>query len=86
MKTDTNTAEVVDLSEYRELQKIQTYIKNTKRPENPRFDASCYQFKLLGDMAYRGDVFRAIYFALNYGKAKGYRQAKAEQRQAACKE
>ena len=86
MKTGTNTAEVVDLSEYRELQKIQTYIKNTKRPENPRYDALAYQLELLGDMAYSGNIFQAIYLAFRYGKAKGYRQGKAEQRQAACKE
>ncbi len=77
---NTNTTKVIDISTYRELQKIQTYIKNTKRPDNPRYDASAYQLKLLGDMAYSGNIFQAIYLAFRYGKAKGYRQGKAEQK------
>jgi len=79
MNINTNTSEAIDFTAS-ELQKIQTYIKNTGRPESVRYDIPVHQFKLLGDLAYSGDVFNALNLAIQYGKAKGYRQGKAEQK------
>lgn len=75
---NSNTTEVVDLNIVRLTRKIETYIKNSGRPKNVRYDISASEFALLGDMAYSGKVFDAIHLAIEYGKAKGYRQAKAE--------
>ena len=74
------TTNVIDINEIRITREIETYIKNTERPENVRYDVSTSIYAQLGDMAYSGKVFDALFLMERYAKAKGYRQAKAELR------
>ena len=75
---NSTATNVIDIDEIRITKEIETYIKNTERPENPHYDISCYIFAKLGEMAYSGKVFDALMLMKRYGQAKGYRQAKAE--------
>ncbi len=61
-------------------EKIESYIENTARPESKYYNASLTDVQTIGDIAINGDLFASIILAFNYGRAKGYRQAKAEQR------
>lgn len=63
-------------------EKIESYIENTARPESRYYNASYCDVKTIGDIAINGDLLYAIILAYNYGRAKGYRQAKAEQKKA----
>lgn len=85
MDINTNTAKVFDSSMKFELQKIQTYIKNTDMPENIRYDSTMDSMIVLVESAAIGQlpteqIFKAVLLAFRYGQAKGYRQAKAEQK------
>lgn len=62
--------EVIDINVHREVQKIETYIRNTERPENIRYDVSACDIRLLGEMAINGQLFNALMLAIQYGKAK----------------
>ena len=64
-----------------EIEKMKKYIERTKLPEDPT-DAYCF---CLGEMNEIGafaqsDMFHALCLLFEYGKAKGYRAAKAERR------
>lgn len=78
---NSNATEVVDLNIVRLTREIETYIKNTKCPENTRYDISSSIWLQLGEMAYSGKVFEALILMKRYAHAKGYRQAKAEKKE-----
>lgn len=64
-----------------EIEKMQKYIERTKIPNDPK-DNYCFR---LGEMEEvrkyaQSDMFGALCFLFEYGKAKGYRAAKAEVR------
>ena len=60
-----------------EIERIKRYIDKYGAPSNPRYDTSVKEvFALAQGMG----VIEAISMAFNYGKAKGYRAAKAERR------
>lgn len=66
-----------------EIEKMQRYIKRTGLPSDPH-DKFCF---CLGEMdevwkLSQVDMFRALCLLFEYGKAKGYRAAKAERRAA----
>ena len=61
-------------------EKIENYIENTARPESRYYNASLSDVKTIGDIAVNGDLLSSIILAFNYGRAKGYRQAKAERK------
>ena len=75
---NTKRTQIIDIDEIRITKEIETYIKNTERPENPRYDVSIDMFLKLGEMVYSGKVFDALTLMKRYAQAKGYRQAKAE--------
>ena len=64
-----------------EIEKMRRYIEQTKLPDDPH-DKFCF---CLGEMEEVGnfaqtDMFHALCLLFEYGKAKGYRAAKAEVR------
>lgn len=64
-----------------EIEKMKRYIERTKVPSDP---TDAYGFCLgelreIGDFA-QADMFHALCLLFEYGKAKGYRAAKAEGR------
>lgn len=62
-----------------EIEKMKRYIGKYGAPRNRYYDASMKEmFALAREM----DVIEAINMAFIYGKAKGYRAAKAERRAA----
>lgn len=59
-----------------EVERIQQYVKNTKG-NFERYKLSAYEAALL--MFQAGDIpLDSVLLAYNYGRAKGYRAAKAE--------
>ena len=69
-----------------ELEKIQSYVEKTGSEERitDRYTIRLCELSALMDLAKLGanGSFHAIGWAFKYGKAKGYRAAKAEARQA----
>lgn len=65
-----------------EIEKMKKYIERTKLNLGDRFSMTLPEtFALAGQAKYGGDFpFEVICLAFNYGKAKGYRAAKAEGR------
>lgn len=64
-----------------EIEKMQRYIKRAKLPEDPT-DKYCFclgELNAIGRLT-KVDMFHALCLVFEYGKAKGYRQAKAERR------
>ncbi len=64
-----------------EIEKMKRYIERTKMGRDPK-DNYCF---CLGEMEEvrkyaQSDMFGALCFLFEYGKAKGYRAAKAERR------
>lgn len=59
------------------LQTIEKYIARTNLPQNSRFEASFGDICEIREKA-RENVYDALFLALEYGRAKGYRMAKAE--------
>mgnify|MGYP001066665055 FL=1 len=57
------------------IEKIRQYIKDSKAPRNGKYDAT---FKEVIDIASEMGPIEAVAFAFDYGRAKGYRAAKAE--------
>lgn len=57
------------------IEKIRRYINNSAVPRNERYDAT---FKEVHDIASGMGPIEAVAFAFDYGRAKGYRAAKAE--------
>ncbi len=60
-----------------EIEKIQRYIERSNVPCNRRYGASVKETFAMADEMGR---IEAIAFAFEYGCAKGYRMAKAEER------
>lgn len=65
------------------IEKIQQYIDQSrldKVPEETRlaYDLNLYEIKELSALAENGEGLDAICIAFEYGRAKGYRMAKAE--------
>jgi hypothetical protein len=65
-----------------EIEKMKRYIKRTKLNENDRFYMDVHEAFELARQARdsSGVTLEVIALAFNYGKAKGYRAAKAEGR------
>ena len=66
-----------------EIEKMKRYIERTKMPEDPA-DNFCFclgELNEVGKFA-KADLFHALCLLFEYGKAKGYRAAKAERRAA----
>lgn len=65
-----------------EIEKIQKYIARTKCDKQDRYGMNCIEAIELTKRACESADFplEVISLALNYGKAKGYRAAKAEAR------
>lgn len=65
-----------------EIEKMKKYIERTKLDKNDRFCLSWPEaVEMSGEAVQTKDAaFRIITLAFNYGKAKGYRAAKAEGR------
>lgn len=65
------------------IQKIERYIESEKNKRFAGYQMSFQELNQLWDMAYRDNnngAMYAIYLAFDYGRAKGYRAAKAEMR------
>lgn len=62
-----------------EIEKIQRYIERTKANISDRYDMGLLEVCELKNAA---DTTDAVYLAFLYGRAKGYRAAKAERRAA----
>ena len=58
-----------------DIEKIERYIKRTNIAKNP-----CYAINLRETCALKNmeNIFDVVYLAFQYGRAKGYREAKAE--------
>lgn len=67
-----------------EIEKMKRYIERTKLKPNGKFHMDTAEaFELAAAAVQTKDAaFRIIALAFNYGKAKGYRAAKAERRAA----
>lgn len=65
-----------------EIEKMKRYIERTKLNENDRFYLDMAEAFELAMQAYESDTLplEVVCIAFNYGKAKGYRAAKAEVR------
>lgn len=61
-----------------EIERIQSYIKKTKTT-NSRYSLCFSETRAIRDVASK-DLLEAICTAFDYGRAKGYREAKAEVR------
>jgi len=64
-----------------EIEKMKRYIDKTNLPDDPE-DKFCFclgEMKEIGEFA-QSDMFHALGLLFKYGKAKGYRAAKAEGR------
>lgn len=64
-----------------EIEKMKRYIERTKLPSDPR-DKFCFCLGELEEVQKLSqvDMFHALCLLFEYGKAKGYRAAKAERR------
>ena len=64
-----------------EIEKMKRYIERTKLPEDP-MDNFCFCLGELDEIGRyaQADMFHALCLLFEYGKAKGYRAAKAEWR------
>ena len=62
-----------------EIEKIQRYIERTRFPQNDYYCLSCQEIEAFHWEISRGS-FRAMLTLFDYGRAKGYRMAKAEVR------
>jgi len=62
-----------------EIEKIKRYIERTNMPSDPT-DAYCFRLRELNEIEKEAqtDMFNALCLLFEYGKAKGYRAAKAE--------
>ncbi len=60
-----------------EIEKVQRYISKNKAPSNPRYDANLNEIFAI---AHEMSPVEAVNLAFTYGRAKGYRAAKAEVR------
>lgn len=58
-----------------ELEKMRQYIKRNPIPRNPHFTIPSEDVSLIAEEL---TGVEAVLFALRYGRAKGYRQGKAE--------
>lgn len=64
-----------------EIEKMKKYIERTKLRKDDRFILGWPEaLELTGSISTSDSAFAAINLAFNYGKAKGYRAAKAEGR------
>ena len=68
-----------------EIEKMKWYIEQTKMPDSPT-DAYCLYLGELREIgeATKDDMFGTLCLLFEYGKAKGYRAAKAESRKRAA--
>lgn len=62
-----------------EIEKIKRYIQKTKVQKPDRYELGGLEANALRD---EGDIVDIVYTAFLYGRAKGYRAARAEQRKA----
>lgn len=61
-----------------EIEKMKRYIDRTKKfPEGTPYQMNLLEIFTLNDMG-KNDPYEMICLAFNYGRAKGYRAAKAE--------
>lgn len=61
-----------------EIARMKGYIRKTKGAEKSVYDMTCKEMWTLLDMTERGEDWDAVELAFLYGRAKGYRAAKAE--------
>lgn len=80
MEANTKTTKIIDVSLWRRFERIKAYIRNTKCPNNSYFDVPDNDALLLEGIANTGHALDAIVIAFEYGRCKGYRQAKSEQK------
>ena len=68
-----------------EIERIRRYVEREKIRQNDRYGMNMIEGVELSKAAYEsGDLpLEIIVLAFNYGRAKGYREAKAESRNAA---
>ncbi len=64
-----------------EIEKIKRYIDRTNANISDRYEIGCLE---VGALKREFDVTDAVYLAFLYGRAKGYRAAKAEARKKAA--
>ena len=62
-----------------EIDKVKAYVEKHGAPQNPRFDASIQEVLSIAEGM---PLIEGLSLIFVYGKAKGYRQAKAERKAA----
>ena len=72
--------EIVDFNTARTVQSVQTYIERTKVPERRGYSPTIDTIALFAKYGEQDSPLKAIILAFEYGRAKGYRQAKAERK------
>ena len=65
-----------------EIEKMKRYIERTPVNEDRCYMGSEEAATIIEGMESMSDILKAISFAFSYGRAKGYRAAKAERRAA----